>query len=39
MKFWVGVENFAKIENAKICVNKYSVLVGQNNTGVLVNKK
>lgn len=33
MKFWVGVENFAKIENAKICVNKYSVLVGQNNTG------
>lgn len=33
MKFWLGIENFAKIENAKICINKYTVLVGENNSG------
>lgn len=33
MKFWLGVENFAKIESAKICINKYTVLVGENNSG------
>lgn len=33
MHFWIGVENFAKIESAKICVDNYTVLVGQNNSG------
>ena len=33
MHIWVGVENFAKIESAKICVDNYTVLVGQNNSG------
>ncbi len=33
MQIWVGVENFAKIESAKICVDNYTVLVGQNNSG------
>ncbi len=33
MHIWVGVENFAKIESAKICINNYTVLVGQNNSG------
>ena len=33
MKFWLGVENFAKIEHAKICINEYTVLVGENNSG------
>ena len=23
MRVWIGVENFAKIESAKICVNNY----------------
>lgn len=33
MQFWLGVENFAKIEYAKICINEYTLLVGQNNSG------
>lgn len=33
MHFWIGVENFAKIESAKICVDNYTVLVGPNNSG------
>ena len=33
MKFWIGVENFAKIESAKICIDNYTVLVGPNNSG------
>lgn len=33
MHFWVGVENFAKIESAKICVDNYTLLVGPNNSG------
>lgn len=33
MEFWVGVENFAKISSAKICINHYTVLVGVNNSG------
>lgn len=33
MIFWLGVENFAKIESARVCINKYTVLVGQNNSG------
>ena len=33
MRIWIGVENFAKIESAKICVNNYTVLVGPNNSG------
>ena len=33
MHFWIGVENFAKIESAKICVDNYTVLVGENNSG------
>lgn len=33
MQFWIGVENFAKIESAKICVDNYTVLVGHNNSG------
>lgn len=33
MHLWVGVENFAKIEKAKICVNNYTLLVGPNNSG------
>ena len=33
MELWLGVENFAKIQNAKVCINKYSVLVGPNNSG------
>lgn len=33
MRLWVGVENFAKIESAKICINNYTVLVGENNSG------
>ena len=28
MELWLGVENFAKIQSAKVCINKYSVLVG-----------
>lgn len=33
MHIWIGVENFAKIESAKICIDNYTVLVGQNNSG------
>lgn len=33
MKFWIGVKNFAKIESAKINVDSYTLLVGQNNSG------
>lgn len=33
MHIWIGVENFAKIESAKICVNNYTILVGPNNSG------
>lgn len=33
MQIWIGVENFAKIESAKICVNNYTILVGPNNSG------
>lgn len=33
MELWLGVENFAKIQSAKVCINKYSVLVGPNNSG------
>lgn len=33
MEFWLGVEDFAKIHRAKICVNHYTVLVGANNSG------
>lgn len=33
MQFWIGVENFAKIEYARICINNYTVLVGPNNSG------
>lgn len=33
MHLWVGVENFAKIEKAKISVDKYTLLVGPNNSG------
>lgn len=33
MRFAIGVKNFAKIEEAEICVNKYTLLVGPNNSG------
>ena len=33
MHIWIGVENFAKNERAKICTNNYTVLVGPNNSG------
>ena len=33
MKIWIGVENFAKIKTAKVCTNKYALLVGPNNCG------
>ena len=33
MKLWIGVENFAKIEKAEICIDNYTVLVGPNNSG------
>lgn len=33
MRFWIGLDNFAKIERAKVCVSNYTVLVGQNNSG------
>lgn len=33
MQIWNEVKNFAKIEYAKVCVNKYSLLVGPNNCG------
>lgn len=33
MHFWLGVENFAKIECAKLCINHYTLLTGPNNSG------
>lgn len=33
MHLWLGVKNFAKIESAKICIDSYTILVGQNNSG------
>ena len=33
MRFWLGVENFAKIECAKLCMNHYTLLTGPNNCG------
>lgn len=33
MILWLGVEKFGKIESAKVCINKYTILVGQNNSG------
>lgn len=33
MHLWIGVENFAKIESARVCVNKYTLFVGPNNSG------
>lgn len=33
MQVWLEVKNFAKIKEAKVCVNKYSVFVGPNNCG------
>ena len=33
MQLFIGVKNFAKIEEAKICVDGYTLLVGQNNSG------
>lgn len=33
MLVFLGVENFAKIESAKICINSYTLLVGPNNSG------
>ena len=31
MHLWIGVENFAKIESARVCVN--TLFVGPNNSG------
>lgn len=33
MQIWLEVENFAKIERAKICLGSYILFVGQNNSG------
>lgn len=33
MLIFLGVENFAKIESAKVCINSYTLLVGPNNSG------
>ena len=33
MQIWLEVKNFAKIKEAKVCVNKYAVFVGPNNCG------
>lgn len=33
MELWLGVENFVKIQSAKVCINQYAVLVGPNNSG------
>ena len=33
MDFWLGVKNFAKIESAKVNIDNYTLLVGQNNSG------
>lgn len=33
MHVLLGVENFAKIESAKVCIDSYTLLVGPNNSG------
>lgn len=33
MQIWLGVRNFAKIEEAKVHLGKYVLFVGQNNSG------
>lgn len=33
MQIWLGVKDFAIIENAKICLGEYILFVGQNNCG------
>lgn len=33
MQMWLTINNFAKIEYAKACVNKFTLLVGPNNCG------
>ena len=33
MHVFLGVENFAKIESARICIDSYTLLVGPNNSG------
>lgn len=33
MLIFLGVENFAKIERAKVCINSYTILVGPNSSG------
>lgn len=33
MQIWVGVKNFAKIEEAMVCLGEYVLFVGQNNCG------
>ncbi len=33
MLIFLGVKNFAKIENAKVCINSYTLLVGPNGSG------
>lgn len=33
MELWLNVEDFVKIQSAKVCINQYSVLVGPNNSG------
>lgn len=33
MLIFLGVENFAKIEKAKVCINSYTILVGPNSSG------
>lgn len=33
MQFWIGVENFAKIESARVRVDNYTLFVGPNNSG------
>lgn len=33
MHFWIGVENFAKIESARVRIDNYTIFVGPNNSG------
>lgn len=33
MLIWLGVKNFGKIEDARICINSFTILVGPNNSG------
>lgn len=33
MHIWIGVEDFAKIERAKVCMDQYTLFVGPNNSG------